>query len=167
MILHAVYLRLDPAELMGLRHPGALAALRVDAALADGRALDLGRAWEELGCLLDGGIRTPESGPTVGYDPLAAADGVAWASIEPARVRAVADALASLDRDAFIRLYSVDDAETADGLPGERTGEWGDRAEYLFAKLERLRAHYVEAARRGQAMVVRIAPRPRSPGAPR
>jgi hypothetical protein len=161
MILNAVYLRLPPAELAALeKEPAGLRALPLDAALADGRALDLGRAWEELGCLLEGGIRIPETGPTVGYRPLGTTeDGAAWAGVDADRVRRVADELGVLHRDAFIRLYVVDDGETADTMPGERTGEWGDRAQYLYGKLELLRTHYVEAARLGQALLVRIAAR--------
>jgi hypothetical protein len=129
-------------------------------ALADGRGLDLGTAWEHLGCFLDGGVRLPEHGPTVGEVPMPDTDPrAAWSYVTPERVGVVAQALLDLRRNDFHRHFKTDPEETADSLPGELTGAWGNRTAVLFKKLRALAAHYAEAARRGEAMLVRIGER--------
>jgi hypothetical protein len=155
----ATYLRLSPTDLdRFVDRPAELLRLDLRAAIADGRALDLGRGWDELGCFLEGGITTPKSGPTVGERHLETEDERAdWAYVSPARVRAFASHLGTLGREAFMDLFRIDDDETADALPEEQTGVWIDRGEYLFHKLAKLSAHYAAAAERGEAMLVRIA----------
>jgi hypothetical protein len=159
--LVAIYFRAPVSEIERfVRRPDLLKKLDLRVALSDGRALDLGRRWDELGCLLEGGVTAPQSGPTVGDGPLASnEDRVAWAWVEPERVRAFAEQLAAIRRDDFVRLYRVDDEETADAAPGERTERIVDHATYLFRRLEQLRDHYAAAARAGEAMLVRIGER--------
>src|SRR5690349_6423926 len=106
MLLEATYLRLDASELAALvSDHAALGRIDLDAAVADGRALPFGRGWDELGCLLEGGFKTPETGPTVGYDPLGSLDaGAAWATVSPDRVATIATELAAIDHGAFLGL---------------------------------------------------------------
>jgi hypothetical protein len=163
MIVHSIVYRVSPEELAGYeREPGRLVGLPLEDALREGRAVDLGRAWEELGCLLEGGIRTPETGPTVGEEHLlTTADGVAWNLIRTERVAEIARDHLSLSRDAFYQLFHADDADTADSLPGDRTGEWGDHSKYLYDKFRRLKAFYEAAAGAGEAVLVRLGPQRR------
>jgi hypothetical protein len=160
MSTHAVYVRLPERELRRLAEaPAALAGLDVAAALADGRAIDLGRGWDELGCLLEGGISTPASGPTVGDDVFHAEETQTWSAVTPARVASIAAELAEMTPEVFLGLYQVGDDGTAEGPLDEHTGAWADRARLLYEKLVRLRAHYEAARTRGEAMLVRIAKR--------
>ena len=160
-IVVGIYTRAPHSDLQRfLDKPSLLRRLDPRVAIADGRALDLGRRWEELGCLLDGGISPPRSGPTVGDTVIASSDDVVWSVVEPERVEALAEELGRITREAFYKLYRVDDDETADAAPGERTAQVMDQAAYLWQKLVLLRKHYAEAARRGEAMLVRIGERP-------
>lgn len=157
----AIYIRLPLEEIERLRDtPDVLPKYDPRVALADGRGLDLGRAWEELGCFLDGGVSIPEHGPTVGEEPMPDVDPrAAWSYVRPERVRAIANALADMKKADFRTAYKLDPEETADHLPSEHTGAWGDRATIMFKKLRQLASHYREAADRGQAMLVRIGER--------
>jgi uncharacterized protein DUF1877 len=152
-----IYIRLDAREVARLRdNPGILPKYDPRVALADGRGLDLGRAWEELGVFLDGGVKLPEGGATLGDFPLPTTDPRAtWSYIEPARVAVLADELAKLGERQFRKAYEVDGEDT-DVIPGSRTDGWGDRAQYLWKKMQALAIHYREAAQRGEAMLVRI-----------
>jgi hypothetical protein len=157
----ATLIRATPGEIERMKQRPSLALdLDVAVALAEDRALDLGRRWEELGCLLDGGISAPESGPVVGDEPLAGNDErQAWSFVSPERVRSLAAELAKLTRRAFLRLYRVEEDETADDVPEARTGAWGDGGEYLWQRFEQLRRHYELASARGEGMLVRIGER--------
>ena len=161
-IVVGIYTRLPLPEIERFaRKPTLLRRLDARVALADGRAIDLGRRWEELGCLLEGGISAPTTGPTVGETTLPSPDeDVAWSYVAPDRVRAIAAELDQVTRDSFIDLYEVDEDETADAAPGERTERIIDQAAYLFRRFEQLRDHYRAAAKRGEAMLVRIGERP-------
>lgn len=160
-IVVGIYTRAPVSELKRfVDKPSLLRRLDPRVAISDGRALDLGRRWEELGCLLDGGISPPKSGPTVGDTVLASSEDVVWSMVEPDRVKALADELGRVSREAFYSLYRVDEDETADAAPGERTAQVMDQVAYLWQKLVLLRKHYAEAARRGEAMLVRIGERP-------
>ena len=153
-----IYIRLPMVEVKRLRaSPEVLPLYDPRVALADGRGLDIGRAWEELAVFLDGGIRLPESGPSVGDIGLVSSDTRAtWSYVEPERVVAFAAELTALKRKDFGDLYEVDGEDTAPSLPGTRTGGWGDRAQYMYGKLRALSAHYDHAAALGEAMLVRI-----------
>lgn len=160
-IVVGIYIRAPIEELdRFVQNPKLLRRLDPRVALADGRALDLGRRWEELGCLLDGGISSPRSGPTVGDTPLTSDDDVVWNMVAPDRVKVLAAELRRMSREAFHGLYRVDEDETADAAPGERTAQVLDHATYLWQKFLLLRQHYAEAARRGEAVLVRIGERP-------
>jgi hypothetical protein len=163
MELFAIYLRVSAAELARVQSdPSGILQMPLSAALDEGRALDLGRAWEELGCLLEGGIRIPETGPTVGDQPLVMTDdGVAWNQILPARVAEYAHGVMALAEPQFLALCTIDEADTADFLPGERTGQWGDPTKYLFQKYQALSSLYQRAAAAGEAILVRLGPQRR------
>ena len=120
----AIYIRMPMAELERLRErPDILPLYDPRVPLADGRAIDLGRAWEELGVFLDGGVRLPEHGPTVGQVALPNTDGrAAWSYVEPAQVAEWADELAEMSRKQFNERYQVDPEDTQDSLPGARPG---------------------------------------------
>jgi hypothetical protein len=129
-------------------------------ALEDGRGIDIGRAWEDLGVFLDGGVQLPEAGPTVGDIPLAFTDPRAtWSYIEPERVAEMAEHLRVMRHREFRKAYEVDPEDTQDSLPGTHTGQWGSRGAYIYTKLRELAAHYSEAARLGEGMLVRIGER--------
>jgi hypothetical protein len=155
-----IYIRLDAREVARLReNPQILPKYDPRVALQDGRGLDLGRAWEELGVFLDGGVKLPETGATLGDIPLPATDPRAtWSYIEPSRVVELAAALDQLGERQFRKSYEVDGEDT-DVIPGSRTDGWGDRAQYLWKKLQALAIHYRQAAERGEAMLVRIGER--------
>ncbi|MBI4702534.1 MAG: DUF1877 family protein [Deltaproteobacteria bacterium] len=159
--LVAFYIRVPTSEIERLReHPEILPKYDPRVALGDGRGLDLGRAWEALGCLLDGGVRAPEIGPTVGEEPLPGTDTRAvWSYVSAARVEEIARRLGELDRQQFREIYDVDPEDTADSLPDERTAGWGGRSDYLYKKLRLLAKHYREAAEQGEAILVRIGER--------
>jgi hypothetical protein len=164
-----IYLRAPLRELERfVESPRLLDKLDTRVALSDGRAIDLGRCWDELGCLLDGGITAPESGPTVGDRPLWSSQRAMWSLVAPDRVAIIAADLAQLGREAFFSLYRVEEDETADAAPGERTGQFLDRAAFLWHKLQALRDHYRDAAQRGEAMLIRLGdrPYPAPPGTP-
>jgi hypothetical protein len=157
----ALYIRIPAKELERLRaRPQILPKYDPRVALADGRGLDIGRAWDELGCYLDGGAKVPEQGPTVGEEPLANTDERAlWSCVLPGRVQVIAQALGEISAAEFRHEYKFDPEETADVLPEERTGVFKDRATYLYGKLKSLALHYAKAAERGEAMLVRIGER--------
>jgi hypothetical protein len=157
----AIYIRMPLHEVERLRdHPEILPKYDPRVALGDGRGLDLGRAWAELGCFLDGGVKVPDEGPTVGEIHIPAPDERAmWSYVTPDRVKVVARALADIKPSDFRREYKLDPEETADALPEELTGVWKDRATYYFGKLQSLTAHYAKAAARDEAMLVRIGER--------
>lgn len=163
MDLFALYLRVSTEELARFEEdPARLYAMPMQQALDEARALDLGRAWEDLGCLLEGGIKTPETGPTVGDHPLPTTDdGVLWSAVPAARVKEYAEGPMSLSKPQFLALCRVDEADTADFLPGERTGEFGDPTKYLFEKYRALSALYRAAAAAGEAVLVRLGPQRR------
>ena len=156
-----IYIRMSEHELQRLRsQPEILPKYDPRVALSDGRAVDIGRAWEELGVFLDGGVRLPEQGPTVGDIPLPQTDSRAtWSYIEPERVKAMAEHLMQMRKKEFRKAYDVDPEDTQDSLPGSRTGQWGSRGAYMYQKLRMLASHYADAARHGQAMLVRIGER--------
>jgi hypothetical protein len=164
MDVHAIYVCVAKDEVDELRaDPSKLIGVALQPALDEGRAVDLGRAWEELGCLIEGGIRTPESGPTVGDEAVATTEeGVAWNAVRPERVRHYAEHTLALGREQFMALFSLDDAETADAMPGDRTREWSDSRAYLFERLQALRALYARAAAEGDAVLVRLGPQRRA-----
>jgi hypothetical protein len=163
MELFAIYLRVSVEELERIQaDPSSILTMPLSGALEEGRALDLGRAWEELGCLLEGGIRTPETGPTVGDHALVTTeDGVAWNQISAARVAEYAQGVMSLAKPQFVALCTIDEADTADFLPGERTGQWSDPTQYLFQKYRALSSLYRSAASAGEAILVRLGPQRR------
>jgi hypothetical protein len=155
-----IYIRMDVKEIARLcEHPDVLPKYDPRVALGDGRGLDLGRAWEELGVFLDGGVQLPDIGPTVGEIPMASSDGrAAWSYVTPERVVSMAAALRQMRRDQFRVEYQTDNEDTQE-LPGARTGSWGDRGQYMYGKLRALAAHYAKAAESGEAMLVRIGER--------
>ena len=155
-----MYIRLDVAEIERLRdHPEILPKYDPRVPLADGRGIDIGRAWEELAVFIDGGVKVPEVGPTVGEIPLPSTDSRAtWSYVEPERVAEMAQQLRSMRRKTVHNRYAVD-MEDTQTLPGTRTGAWGDRASYMYNKLRVLAKHYTEAADAGQGMLVRIGER--------
>ena len=143
-----------------LHNPAILPKYDPRVALGDGRGLDLGRSWEELGVFLDGGIEVPESGPTVGEELLPNTDRRAtWSYVSPARVEAMSVTMGALTQQDFIERYRVDQEDTQPVM-GSRTAEYGDRATFLFSKLRKLTEHYATAAGRGEGMLVRIGERP-------
>lgn len=156
-----VYIRLPLSEVQRLReHPDVLPKYDPRVALNDGRGLDIGRAWEELAVFLDGGIRIPDQGPSVGDEPIHCRDTrAAWSCVLPERVVEFAESLSRFSKRDFTRLYELDSEDTAPSLPGTRTAGWGDRETYLFGKLRALAKHYREAADRGEAILVRIGER--------
>ena len=157
-----IYIRLAPAELERLRNnPQIMPKYDPRVALADGRGIDIGRAWEELGVCLAGGVKLPKTGPTVGDEPLDAPDDRAtWSVVSVERVTELAAGLAKIRRsDEFRKHYEQDPEDTADSLPGSRTAGWGDRAQYMLSKLRLLAAHYAMAAQNGEGMLVRIGER--------
>ena len=155
-----IYIRLEGAEIERLRdHPEILPKYDPRVALTDGRGLDLGRAWEELGVFLDGGVMLPDTGPTVGEIPMPSSDPrAAWSYVAPDRVAAMAAQLRQMRRDQFRIQYQIDNEDTQE-LPGARTGSWGDRGQYMYNKLRALAAHYAKAADQGEGMLVRIGER--------
>lgn len=157
----AIYIRLELNAIDRLREqPEILPMYDPRVALADGRGLDLGQGWDELGAYLEGGIKIPESGPTVGEESLPDTDSRArWSYIVPDRVAAIAKRLNRYTRREFERSYKIDSEETQDFMRDEQTGALGNRASYMFHKLRTLADHYSAAAARGQAMLVRIGER--------
>lgn len=155
-----MYIRLDLEEIERLRdNPEILPKYDPRVPLDDGRGVDIGRAWEELGVFIDGGVKLPDSGPTVGDVPLPSTDTRAtWSYVEPSRVAAIADQLREMRRKNVRQRYQVD-LEDTQTLPGARTGAWGDRANYVYNKLRVLAQHYADAAEAGQGMLVRIGER--------
>jgi len=155
-----IYIRVAHSEVLRLRdHPEVLPKYDPRVALDDGRGLDLGRAWEELAVFLDGGVRVPEVGPMVGEHSMPSTDQRAtWSYVEPAQVAAFAEQLRQMRRKQFRQHYDVD-AEDTLTMPGSITGEWGDRAQYMYNKLRLLAQHYGKAAADGEAMLVRIGER--------
>lgn len=155
------YLRVAANELARLEHePARLLTLDVTTAFADGRALDLGRGWEPLAVLIDGGVRLPETGPTLGERALPDVDPkAAWSCIDAARLPLVAEELTVLCR-GFASLYAFDSEDTDPYMSDARTGGYRGNRDYLAKKLEGLAKHYAEAARRGEAILVRIGERP-------
>jgi hypothetical protein len=156
-----IYIRMPVSELERLRaNPDLLPLYDPRVPLADGRGLDLGRAWEELGVFLDGGVKLPDHGPTVGQIALPNTDGrAAWSYVEPERAGEWADELAQMSRKQFNEAYEVDPEDTQDSLPDARTAGWGDRAAYLYGKLRALAKHYADAAADGDAILIRIGER--------
>ena len=155
-----IYIRMQLDEIERLRqNPTILPKYDPRVALRDGRGYDIGRAWEELGVFLDGGIELPESGPTVGEELMPNTDERAtWSYVIPDRVVVMADSLKDLTHRDFVERYRVDQEDTQP-IPGMSTGEFGDRTKYLFWKLRKLANHYVEAAANGEGMLVRIGER--------
>ena len=156
-----VYIRLPMDEIARLRdHPEVLPKYDPRVALGDGRGLDLGRAWEDLGVFIDGGVKMPDTGPSLGKQPLPSTDErAAWSYVEPEQVAAWAAQLGALRRSDFHRQYDVDNEDTQDSLPSARTGGWGDREGYLYKELRALGEHYAAAAECGEGMLVRIGER--------
>ena len=156
-----IYIRLQQKEVERLRdNPDILPKYDPRVALSDGRGIDLGRAWEELGVFLDGGVKLPENGPTIGEEPLPSTDArAAWSFVSAERVRELAEELRGMRRSEFKKRYQVDPEETQPSLPGSRTGGFGARAVYMYAKLRQLASHYASAAENGEAMLVRIGER--------
>ncbi len=155
-----IYIRLPIGEVDRLRErPELLPKYDPRVALADGRAVDLGRAWEDLGVLLDGGAKLPDHGPTVGELALPETDSRAtWSYVEPSRVAAMAIDLAS-HRQNFRKLYVVDGEDTDPAMAAARTGGYRRHDDYMMTKLAQLAAHYATAAANGEAMLVRIGER--------
>lgn len=155
-----IYIRLDPEELRRLvEQPELLPKYDHRVPLADRRALDLGRAWEPLGVFIDGGFRLPAAGPTVGVMPLPPTDERAtWSYIEAPDVEAFARSLRAFGPKEFALRYEIDTDESQE-IPDSRTGGWGSQRQYMFKKLEALKAHYAAAAAAGQGMLVRIGER--------
>jgi hypothetical protein len=154
------YLRVSVSELAGLESsPSMLLELDIDGAFARGVALDLGRGWEPLAVWIDGGVRLPEQGPTLGevalpdVDPLAA-----WSYVDASRVPLVAQQLTAMCR-GFAALYARDGEDTDPYMSDGRTGGYRGNRDYLMKKLEGLARHYGEAAQRGEAILVRIGER--------
>ncbi|MSP23777.1 MAG: DUF1877 family protein [Myxococcales bacterium] len=156
-----IYLRLSRAEIERLRdNPELLPKYDPRVALQDGRGLDLGSAWADLGVFLDGGVTLPDVGPTVGEHALPETDGrAAWSYVEPARVAVIAAELTGMHRRKFRKLYLVDGEETQQPIGAARTGGFARGDEYLFNKLRLLGAHYARAAELGEGMLVRIGER--------
>ena len=156
-----IYIRLPRKEIHRLRdNPEILPKYDPRVALDDGRGLDIGRAWEELGVFLDGGVALPEHGPTIGDEPMPSTDErAAWGYVEPERVLAISGELSAIRRREFNDRYDADPEDTQDSLPAARTGRWGDRAAYLYAKLRKLADHYAAAADAGEGILVRIGER--------
>lgn len=156
-----VYIRAPEGELdQLLRDARRLLDYDVRAALEDGRAFDLGRAWEPLAVLIDGGVRLPETGPTLGEVPMDDGDPVAtWSGIRSVRVPLVAKELRESCK-RFGTLYRVDGEDTDPYMMDTRTGGYRGNRDYLVKKLESLADHYAAAAERGEAMLVRIGQRP-------
>jgi len=156
-----IYIRLRRDEIHRLRdHPEILPKYDPRVALLDGRGIDLGRAWEELGVFIDGGVALPDHGPTIGDQPMPSTDERAhWGYVEPERVAAIAEELTAIRRREFNQRYDADPEDTQDSLPAARTGRWGDRAAYLYAKLRKLADHYASAADAGEGILVRIGER--------
>lgn len=155
-----IYIRMSREEIERLAgNPNILPKYDPRVALSDGRGLDLGRAWEELGVFLDGGVKLPDAGPTVGDVPMPPVDARAtWSYVEPARVREMAEELRQMRRAQFRTRYRVD-AEDTQTIPGSRTGPHGDRKSYMYKKLRDLAGHYAKAAEAGEGMLVRIGER--------
>ena len=156
-----IYIRMSEAEIGRLRdHSDILPKYDPRVALADGRGLDLGRAWEELAVFIDGGVKLPEIGPTVGEIPLPSSDTRAtWSYIPAARVAEMAAELLRIEKKEFAERYEADLEDTADSLPDARTDGWGDRRTYLRKKLRVLSAHFARAAKQSEGMLVRIGER--------
>jgi hypothetical protein len=139
--------------------PELLATFDAAVPMAEGRAFDLGRAWEPLAVLLDGGVCLPEHGPTLGEVPLPDSDPrAAWSYVDPARVVTVAAELDAHCRH-FAKLYTVDGEDTDPFMSDARTGGYRGNRDYLIKKLGLLATHYADAASLGQAMLVRIGER--------
>lgn len=155
-----IYIRMQREEIERLRdNPSILPKYDPRVPLSDGRALDLGRAWEELGVFLDGGVKLPDTGPTVGDLPLPNTDKrAAWSYVEPSRVREMAEELRQMRRAQFRQRYEVDQEDTQT-IPGTQTGAFGDRQQYMYKKLRDLAGHYAKAAAAGEGMLVRIGER--------
>lgn len=155
-----IYIRLEHDEIQRLKdNPNILPKYDPRVALTDGRGLDIGRAWEELGVFLDGGVKLPDVGPTVGDIPLPNTDARAtWSYVEPSRVQAMAEELRQMRRSQFRDRYRVD-AEDTQTIPGNQTGAFGDRRQYMYKKLRDLAGHYAKAAQAGEGMLVRIGER--------
>ncbi len=155
-----IYIRLEQDELDRLKsNPAILPKYDPRVALTDGRGLDLGRAWEDLGVFLDGGVKLPDSGPTVGDQPLPNTDiRATWSYVAPERVREMAAQLRRMRRSQFRDRYTVDMEETQN-IPGARTGPHGNRQNYMYKKLRELAGHYSKAADAGEGMLVRIGER--------
>ncbi len=160
MHIVGIYIRMPLREIERLRDkPEILPKYDPRVALADGRGLDLGRAWEELAVFLDGGVQVPDVGPTVGEIPVSAPDPrAAWSYVEPERVAIMAGMLRKMRKSQFGVHYKIDNEDTQE-LPGARTGSWGDRGQYMYKKLRSLAAHYAKAADNGEGMLVRIGER--------
>lgn len=156
-----IYIQLPGRELERLRqHPEVLPKYDPRVALVDGRGLDLGSAWADLGVFLDGGVKLPDVGPTVGEEALPDTDGRAtWSSVSPARVVVVAAELKRLHRRKFSSLYLVDGEETQPPVGSTRTGGYARGDDYLFNKLRQIAVHYARAAELGEGMLVRIGER--------
>jgi len=156
-----IYIRMDREEIHRLRDdPEILPKYDPRVAITDGRGIDLGRSWEELGVFLDGGVALPDHGPTVGDQPMPSTDErAAWSYIEPERVVEMAEELTAMRRREFKSRYKVDPEDTQDSLPAARTGGWGNRGAYLYSKLRMLADHFAAAADHGQGMLVRIGER--------
>lgn len=154
------YLRVSVGALADLESsPSLLVALDLDTALAEGRALDLGRGWEPLAVWIDGGFRLPEAGPTLGEVALPDVDPTAaWSYVGVSRVPYVAEQLVAMCR-GFAVLYARDGEDTDPYMSDGRTGGYRGNRDYLVRKLEGLARHYEEAARHGEAMLVRIGER--------
>ncbi len=155
-----IYIRMARDDLSRLQeHPEILPKYDPRVALSDGRGLDLGRAWEELGVFLDGGVALPDAGPTVGDVPLPSPDTRAtWSYVAPDRVREMAEELRQMRRAQFRERYTVDHEDTQT-IPGNQTGAFGDRKQYMYKKLRDLAGHYAKAAAAGEGMLVRIGER--------
>ncbi len=155
-----VYIRLPVSDVDRLRDkPDVLSKFDHRVSLADGRGLDLGRAWEALAVLIDGGVRLPERGPTLGELPLPDCDArAAWSYVDAVRVPVVAEALAAVCRQ-FAKLYGGDGEDTDPYMSDGRTAGYRGNRDYLLKKLELLAKHYGHAAVAGEAMVVRIGER--------